>query len=161
MPRLSPPCHARCWSLRLPVGTVVAANGVPWLGDLKLMSQTQPTTLISQERPSNKIYEKCRDAPTVTSHPPWPSGTNEAGTSERIGNHHPWHPHLHICLLRIRATTWRFWLIMLIAHTPSTLSVWLFHENRHWQHRCAGRFPQLGGPSGHGAGCHSRVPPRV
>ena len=39
---------------------------------------------------------------------------------------HPWHPHLHVCLLRIRATTWRFWLIMLIAHTPSTLSVWLW-----------------------------------
>ena len=40
-----------------PVGTIVAAIGVPSLADLELMSRTQPTTLISQDKSSNKIGE--------------------------------------------------------------------------------------------------------
>ena len=115
-----------------PVGTIVAAKGVPWLGNRKLMSQTQLTKFIWQDKHSNKIGEKCRDA----FHIHLPSAMAFRYQRSRVirenWQHHPWHPHLHICLLRIRETTW--------PHTQDTIGVAVgdaVHENRNWQHRGA------------------------
>ena len=71
-------------------------------------------------------------------------GPTKQGHQKELGTPHPWHPPWHICLLRIKATTRRFWLIMLIAHyAQHAIGVAVsdaVHENRHWQHRGAGRL---------------------
>ena len=143
------------------VGNIVAAIGVPSLVDLKLMSRTQPTTLISQDKPSNKIGEKCRDAP-----PHIPAirrglqGPTKQGHQRELGNTTPGTS----ASCESRQPRGGSGCHVDRPHAQHAIGVAVsdaVHENRHWATQGCWTPPQLGGPRRHGTTCHSRMPPQV